>query len=321
MFKHREAVPGGNLLSNFSVRNREKGHHLARDVLAGGGDATEAAPIGSRVIAFDGYQIALGNHLANREPDIREGREIRLDKLPGLLHAADCAVGGLRGELSPTFGFRAGLKSEAGAVHVKLRSIALAAVRKRFSPEFVNRIDVVITYQPLDDEFLRHGTSAQYGARELKRTLHGHLMQPLATMVAAGEIAPGSLVRAEVHGDSVARRTIGTATKVETSHPVILIVDDNLDLLRFLETWMIEAGCKVHAAHTPGTAKTVAVREKPLALFTDSILGEASGVELAVDLHHKLPEAIIVIMADNDLPREERELAAKFNFSLLRKPF
>ncbi len=40
-------------------------------------------------------------------------------------------------------------------MHVKLRSIALAAVRKRFSPEFVNRIDVVLTYPLLDDEALR----------------------------------------------------------------------------------------------------------------------------------------------------------------------
>ena len=34
----------------------------------------------------------------------------------------------------------------------KLQGIALVAVRKKFSPEFVNRIDHVITYQPLDAE-------------------------------------------------------------------------------------------------------------------------------------------------------------------------
>ncbi len=36
----------------------------------------------------------------------------------------------------------------------KLQSIALVAVRKRFSPEFVNRIDCIITYQPLTAESL-----------------------------------------------------------------------------------------------------------------------------------------------------------------------
>ncbi len=45
---------------------------------------------------------------------------------------------------------------------------------------------------------LEKGTSAEYGARELKRVLHHQLMQPLASMVAAGEMNPGASVRAEV---------------------------------------------------------------------------------------------------------------------------
>ena len=45
---------------------------------------------------------------------------------------------------------------------------------------------------------LEKGTSPEYGARELKRVLHHQLMQPLAAMVAAGEINPGATVRAEV---------------------------------------------------------------------------------------------------------------------------
>ena len=36
----------------------------------------------------------------------------------------------------------------------KLENIGVAAVRRRYSPEFVNRIDVVITYQPLDEHAL-----------------------------------------------------------------------------------------------------------------------------------------------------------------------
>ena len=118
----------------------------------------------------------------------------------------------------------------------------MAAVRKKFSPEFVNRIDAVITYQPLDSEaltailnqqiedlqahinrrlgeqafrievparsrrfLLERGASAEYGARELKRTVQRYLIQPLAVMVAGGEIlvgtqkrAAGALVRAEL---------------------------------------------------------------------------------------------------------------------------
>jgi ATP-dependent Clp protease ATP-binding subunit ClpB len=45
---------------------------------------------------------------------------------------------------------------------------------------------------------LEKGTSAEYGARELKRVLQQQLMHPLASMVAAGEINPGVSVRADV---------------------------------------------------------------------------------------------------------------------------
>ncbi|MBL8139551.1 MAG: ATP-dependent Clp protease ATP-binding subunit [Acidobacteria bacterium] len=123
-------------------------------------------------------------------------------------------------ELGPGMGFR----QPAGARDVsdRLESIALGAVRRRFSPEFVNRIDVVVTYRPLDedslativthhiDELQRHvstrlgdrsfsiqvapgareflqlrGTSQEYGARELRRVIHRFLTQPLAARVAA----------------------------------------------------------------------------------------------------------------------------------------
>lgn len=141
-------------------------------------------------------------------------------------------------EICPDFGFEAGVPKQGGDRGRKLASIAMAAVRKKFSPEFVNRIDQVITYRPLDEEalaeildqhiaelqqhvcvrlgprsfgievpadcrefLLRRGTSPEYGARELKRTLHRHVTQPLATLVAGGEIAPGASVRVELNKD------------------------------------------------------------------------------------------------------------------------
>jgi ATP-dependent Clp protease ATP-binding subunit ClpA len=136
-------------------------------------------------------------------------------------------------EIRPEFGFpgASGGGARAGLAR-KLERIGMVAVRKKFSPEFVNRIDAVITYQPLDaaalgaildqqlEEFqshvhsrlgadgfsievspegrqylLREGTSAEYGARELKRTLHRQVIQPMAAMVAAGAIQPGCTVR------------------------------------------------------------------------------------------------------------------------------
>ena len=261
-------------------------------------------------------------------------------------------------ELNPSFGFQGEASQRLEEAGVKLQSIALGAVRRRFSPEFVNRIDVIVTYQPLDEGALRtildhqihelqehinsaladrwfeievpeecrrfllqKGTSVRYGARELKRTIHRHLMQPLATMVASGEIEPGSLVRAELAGDGVVIRQAGKATKIEAIHPTILMVDDNHDLLRFLQTWMSEAGCKVYVAETPAEAREVASRERPRAIFIDSILADGNGIDLAMELHHKLPDAVVVIMTDDHLSDDEMEVATSMHFSLLRKPF
>ncbi len=58
----------------------------------------------------------------------------------------------MRKQLLPDFGFEA-MSPMAGerAGLAKLQSIGWGAVKRKFSPEFVNRIDAVITYQPLDD--------------------------------------------------------------------------------------------------------------------------------------------------------------------------
>ncbi len=134
---------------------------------------------------------------------------------------------GMSRELRPDFGFDKIVDRPKSNLPKKLESIAMNAVRRKFSPEFVNRIDVVSTYYPLDraalehilehqlDEFRCHiinrlgqrafflelsrraknfliekGTCAEYGARELKRTVHRHLIQPVSTLVARGMVEP-----------------------------------------------------------------------------------------------------------------------------------
>jgi ATP-dependent Clp protease ATP-binding subunit ClpA len=150
----------------------------------------------------------------------------------------------MRKELCPDFGFEALMGSsvmEQGSPRgstAKLASIGMGEVRRKFSPEFVNRIDAVITYQPLSAEslniifdqqiaaldrhirlrleerafavemsaaarafLLRLGTSAEFGARELKRTIMRKLTQPLAAMVETGKVPPGSCVLATLSGE------------------------------------------------------------------------------------------------------------------------
>ncbi len=132
-------------------------------------------------------------------------------------------------ELTDRYGFASAHPGDSS--ETKLHRIGLGAVRKRFSPEFVNRIDRTLTYSPLSREafdaildlqlealqrhisirlgpssfaikltsaarrfLLEEGTSAEYGARELKRVIHRHLIQPMARLVLDKTAAPGSTV-------------------------------------------------------------------------------------------------------------------------------
>jgi ATP-dependent Clp protease ATP-binding subunit ClpA len=137
----------------------------------------------------------------------------------------------------PDFGYEAMLPPKPMADSSKIQNIGLAAVRQKFSPEFVNRIDSVITYKPLDREacnvildqilsnfgrliqsrlgmrafrlqctaagrkmLLDNGTSLEFGARELKRTVQRNFVQPVAALVSQGEIPPGSTVILDAKG-------------------------------------------------------------------------------------------------------------------------
>jgi ATP-dependent Clp protease ATP-binding subunit ClpA len=149
--------------------------------------------------------------------------------------------------LTPSFGFEKLVGPSKSGTSVKLEKIGMAAVRRKFPPEFVNRIDAVVTYQPLDNDsmttildqqivdlqdhidsrlgarsfllevptrtrrwLLKIGTSEQYGARELKRTLHRELIQPLAGLLSNSRIEPGCYVKAEINDarDHVSLRVI-----------------------------------------------------------------------------------------------------------------
>jgi ATP-dependent Clp protease ATP-binding subunit ClpA len=132
---------------------------------------------------------------------------------------------------TPDFGFEALLPPPSVENTRKIQSIGMAAIRRKFSPEFVNRIDSVITYKPLGREacevildqifasfadlirnrlgargfrlqctasgrnlLLDTGTSVEFGARELKRTVQRNFIQPVSALVAQGHVPSGSIV-------------------------------------------------------------------------------------------------------------------------------
>jgi ATP-dependent Clp protease ATP-binding subunit ClpA len=114
----------------------------------------------------------------------------------------------------------------------KVLRTGLEAARRKFAPEFMNRIDKVVVFKALGKpeleriltlelnqvqerilrsangcafafsltrdarEFLiREGTDLKYGARHLKRSIERHLVHQLSNLIASGQVRGGDLVR------------------------------------------------------------------------------------------------------------------------------
>ena len=148
------------------------------------------------------------------------------------------------------FGFSGLVPSDGRLSAAKLESIALRSARRRFAPEFINRIDCTITYQPLTrahlerilalqlsalkthvqsrlmtrafdfdltpparDFILEKGTSLESGARELKRVIHRHLIQPMASWLVRDAIPPGGWMRFDHQPGDTELRISSAATR------------------------------------------------------------------------------------------------------------
>jgi ATP-dependent Clp protease ATP-binding subunit ClpA len=113
----------------------------------------------------------------------------------------------------------------------KVEHTAAAAAKKKFSPEFMNRLDKVVVFHPLRSEelgsileielgmvqqrvletqrgqflfrvtpparefLLRDGTDLKYGARHLKRAIERHVVNPLANLLATEQVRLGDILR------------------------------------------------------------------------------------------------------------------------------
>lgn len=140
---------------------------------------------------------------------------------------------GIQDALGAGYGFAGGTPQESASAS-RLDTIAVNAAKRIFSPEFMNRMDSVITYRPLSEKaleaildvqlrelqahidrrlgtrcfrlivttrgrrfLLEKGTSSQYGAREIRRAVHRHVTEPLSVMVNQGRIDPGGKVKVD----------------------------------------------------------------------------------------------------------------------------
>src|ERR1700680_816968 len=118
----------------------------------------------------------------------------------------------------------------ATGLNEKIERTAVEAARRKFSPEFMNRLDKVVVFHPLKKEqleqvleieleqvqkrvlqtakgqflfrvtgagrefLLQEGTDQRYGARHLKRSIERHVVYPLANLLATDQVQLGDLV-------------------------------------------------------------------------------------------------------------------------------
>ena len=116
----------------------------------------------------------------------------------------------------------------------KISRAGLEAARRKFTPEFMNRIDKTVVFKPLGDtelrkilglelnilqqrifnstrgapfvfsvtdaardHLLREGTDMKYGARHLKRAIDRSLVHPISNLIATEQIRGGDLIRVD----------------------------------------------------------------------------------------------------------------------------
>ena len=148
--------------------------------------------------------------------------------------------------MNPKLGFMAresAQQSKTGQVDDKLSGklsrSGVEAARKKFTPEFINRLDKIVTFQPLGTDQLRRildielnmvqqrifntapersfvfkttdsakdfllteGTDLKYGARHLKRAIERLLVQPMSNLIATDQVRAGDWIRVDFNEGS-----------------------------------------------------------------------------------------------------------------------
>jgi CheY-like chemotaxis protein len=170
---------------------------------------------------------------------------------------------------------------------------------------------------------LREGTSSEYGVRELKRTIHRHLAQPLATLIARNQIRAGARVLAKPSptGEGLTIRPVERTPQQASVQPSVLLVDDNPALLQFLGLAMTDAGWQFLSAGSAAEARQIAEHNTPRVIMIDYLLPDGYAVELGHEFAQKIPGVCIAVMTSTSLSPEEETVCEADNFLVLGKPF
>jgi ATP-dependent Clp protease ATP-binding subunit ClpB len=128
------------------------------------------------------------------------------------------------------YGFVKADDKPAANLDEKVQRTAVEAARRKFSPEFMNRLDKIVVFHPLHrkqleqvldielamvqqrvletakgqflfrvtvngrDFLLQEGTDQRYGARHLKRAIERHVVYPMANLLATEQVRPGDMI-------------------------------------------------------------------------------------------------------------------------------
>jgi ATP-dependent Clp protease ATP-binding subunit ClpB len=143
--------------------------------------------------------------------------------------------------ISGGIGFASSKNSKApddNEIDTKIYRTALESAKRKFSPEFMNRIDKVVVFRTLKEHhlrqildielnsvqaritdsagtkfvfecsveakeyLLREGIDLKYGARHLKRSIERFLVYPLSNLVATSQVETGDLVKVDFDSEN-----------------------------------------------------------------------------------------------------------------------
>src|SRR5271154_4547364 len=135
--------------------------------------------------------------------------------------------------VSPRLGFHVPCDGDGtAALSERISRSGIAAARRKFTPEFINRLDNIVVFKALGEEELRRivdielravqqrlrtaaagkpflvnvtdsarefilmeGTDVRYGARPLKRAIERLLVQPMSNLISTGQVDRGDRIR------------------------------------------------------------------------------------------------------------------------------
>ena len=173
--------------------------------------------------------------------------------------------------LRPNLGFAAGEAERDHAAGIvddnlsdKISRAGVEAARRKFTPEFMNRIDKTVVFKPLGhpelrkilglelnivqqrvfssangapfvfsltedakDFLLREGTDMKYGARHLKRAIDRNLVHPLSNLIATEQVRGGDLIRVD-YDTELSRLTFFKEAEDMPAYAMVQMVDTSI---------------------------------------------------------------------------------------------